>query len=74
MADILQCVLRHGPPTTFNFIYEMQQYALLLAFNQTKKPNVYVDPEVASITIRMQTMWMEKFWDGIQALLKDFKI
>lgn len=52
----------------------MQQYASSLAFNQTKEPNVYVDPEVASITIGTQTMWMEKLREGVQALLKDFKM
>ncbi|KIK34188.1 hypothetical protein CY34DRAFT_30661, partial [Suillus luteus UH-Slu-Lm8-n1] len=40
VADVHQRVLRLGPPTTFNFIYEMQQYASSLAFNQTKEPNL----------------------------------
>jgi hypothetical protein len=52
----------------------MQRYASSLAFNQTKEPNVYVDPEVWSITISTQTMVMEKLREGIQGLLRDFKL
>ncbi|KAG2339092.1 hypothetical protein BDR05DRAFT_1003633 [Suillus weaverae] len=74
VAEVHQCVLRLSPPTTFNFIYEMQQYASSLAFNQTKEPNIYIDPEVASITIGTQMIWMEKLQEGVQALLKDFKM
>ncbi|KAG2335456.1 hypothetical protein BDR05DRAFT_954064, partial [Suillus weaverae] len=74
VARIHQRVLRLGPPTTFNFIYEMQQYASSLAFNQKKEPNVYVDPEVQSITIGTETMRMEKLREGIQGLLRDFKL
>ncbi|KAG2033932.1 hypothetical protein BDR03DRAFT_984745, partial [Suillus americanus] len=73
VARIHHRVLRLGPPTTFNFIYEMQQYASSLALNQMKEPNVYVDPEVRSITIGTQTMRMEKLREGIQDILKEFK-
>ncbi|KAG2059842.1 hypothetical protein BDR06DRAFT_1002932 [Suillus hirtellus] len=60
VAQIHDCVLRLSPPTTFNFIYKMQQYASSLTFNQVKEPNVYVDPGVKSITISTQTMEMDK--------------
>jgi hypothetical protein len=74
VARIHHRALRLGAPTTFNFIYEMQQYASSLAFNQMKEPNVYVDPEVQSITIGTQTMRMEKLREGIQGILNDFKL
>jgi hypothetical protein len=74
VARIHQRALRLGPPTTFNFLYEMQQFASSLAFNQTKEPNVYVDPDVESITIGTQTMHMEKLRDGIQWILRDLKV
>ncbi|KAG2139941.1 hypothetical protein BD769DRAFT_1663117 [Suillus cothurnatus] len=74
VAQVHHRAVHLGSPTTFNFIYEMQQYALSLAFNQTKEPNVYVDLEVRSITISTQTMVMEKLQEGIQGLLRDFKL
>lgn len=51
----------------------MQQYASSLAFNQVKEPNVYVDPDVKSITIGTQTMEMDKLREGMQVILGDFK-
>ncbi|KAG1835871.1 hypothetical protein F4604DRAFT_1944010 [Suillus subluteus] len=74
VARIHHSVLRLGAPTTFNSIYEMQQYASSLAFNQKKEPNVYVDPEVESITIGTETMRMDKLREGIQGLLRDLKL
>ncbi|KAG1788380.1 uncharacterized protein HD556DRAFT_1312140, partial [Suillus plorans] len=68
-----QRVLRLGRATTFNIVYEMQQYASSVSFNQTKEPNVYVDPDVKSITIGTETMFMDKLRDGIQRLLQDLK-
>ncbi|KAG2361668.1 hypothetical protein BDR07DRAFT_1485650 [Suillus spraguei] len=54
IARIYQCALYHSPPTTFNFLYEMQKFTSSLAFNQTKEPNIYIDPNVEYITISTQ--------------------
>ncbi|KAG1785486.1 uncharacterized protein HD556DRAFT_1314257 [Suillus plorans] len=70
VARVHDRVLRLGRPTTFNIIYEMQQYASSLVFSQTREPNVYVDPDVKSITIGVHTMHMDKLRDGIQRLLQ----
>ncbi|KAG1830498.1 hypothetical protein DFJ58DRAFT_848448 [Suillus subalutaceus] len=66
-------VLRLGRTTTFNIVYEMQQYASSVVFNQTREPNVYVDPDVKSITIGTNTMHMDMLRDGIQRLLLELK-
>ncbi|KAG1904986.1 uncharacterized protein F5891DRAFT_1183647 [Suillus fuscotomentosus] len=73
VAQIHECVLCLSPRTTFNFIYEMQQYASSLAFNQVKEPNVHVDADIKSIIISTQTMEMDKLQEGIQVILHDFK-
>ncbi|KAG2092333.1 uncharacterized protein F5147DRAFT_657735, partial [Suillus discolor] len=70
VARVHDRALRLGRPTTFNIIYEMQQYASSLVFSQTREPNVYVDPDVQSITIGVHTMHMDKLRDGIQRLLQ----
>jgi hypothetical protein len=70
VARVHDRVLRLGRPTSFNIVYEMQQYASSLVFNQTREPNVYVDPDVQSITIGVHTMHMDKLRDGIQRLLQ----
>lgn len=66
-------MLRLGRTTTFNIVYEMQQYASAMVFNQTREPNVYVDPGVESITIGTNTMHMQKLRDGIQKLIQVLK-
>ncbi|KAG2121470.1 hypothetical protein DEU56DRAFT_918156 [Suillus clintonianus] len=73
VTNVHERVLRLGRPNTFNMIYEMQQYASSVVFNQTKEPNVYVDPDVKSITIGTQTMHMDKLRGGIQTMIVDFK-
>jgi hypothetical protein len=54
-------------------VYEMQQYASSVVFNQTREPNVYVDPDVKSITIGTNTMHMDKLREGIQRLFRECK-
>ncbi|KAG1837984.1 hypothetical protein DFJ58DRAFT_734080 [Suillus subalutaceus] len=73
MAQVHQRMLCLGPLTTFNFIYEVQQYVSSFTLNPMKEADVYVDPEVWSITIGTQTMCMEKLREGIQGILRDFK-
>ncbi|KAG2134202.1 uncharacterized protein EDB93DRAFT_1254626 [Suillus bovinus] len=73
VARVHERVLRLGRTTTFNIVYEMQQYASSLVFNQTREPNVYVDPDVQSITIGIHTMQMDKLRSGIQRLLQESK-
>ncbi|KAG0692517.1 hypothetical protein DFH29DRAFT_1008531 [Suillus ampliporus] len=51
IARVHEKVLSLGRPTTFNMIYEMQQYASSLAFNQTQEAKVFVDPDFKWITI-----------------------
>ncbi|KAG0696939.1 hypothetical protein DFH29DRAFT_1004189 [Suillus ampliporus] len=42
IARVHEKVLSLGRPTTFNMIYEMQQYASSLAFNQTQEAKVFL--------------------------------
>lgn len=51
-------------------IYEYQQYASSLAFNQTREPRVYFDPEWQWITIGQGTMHFSIFRRGIQTLVE----
>ncbi|KAG2121482.1 hypothetical protein DEU56DRAFT_927410 [Suillus clintonianus] len=74
VMQIHQQVLQLGRPHTFNIVYEMQQYASALALNQMKEPNVYVDPDVKSITIGTQTMQMDKLRQGIQDRVNDLTL
>jgi hypothetical protein len=66
-------VLRLGRTTTFNIVYEMHQYASSLVSSQAQEHDVYVDPDVKSITIGIQTMHMDKLRDGMQRLLQRSK-
>ena len=63
-------VLALGRPTTFNMVYEYQQYASSLAFNQTREPRVYLDPAWQWITVGQGTMRFDIFRQGIQTLLE----
>ncbi|KAG0695630.1 hypothetical protein DFH29DRAFT_1005302 [Suillus ampliporus] len=71
IARVHEKVLSLGRPTTFNMIYEMQQYASSLAFNQTQEAKVFVDPDFKWITIGLGTMHLDKLREGIQDLMRD---
>jgi hypothetical protein len=40
-----------------------------MVLNQTREPNVYVNPGIESIIIGTNTMHMDKLCDGIQKLI-----
>ncbi|KAG1718894.1 uncharacterized protein EDB91DRAFT_1258099 [Suillus paluster] len=73
VARVHEKALSLGRPTSFNMIYEMQQYASSLAFNQTQEAKVFVDPDFKWITIGVETMHLDKLREGIQHLAQDMK-
>jgi len=50
-------------------VFEAQQFASSLAFNQIQEPKVFVDPDYKWITIGKETMHLDKLRSGVQELL-----
>jgi hypothetical protein len=71
---VYEKALKLGRPTTFNMIYEMQQYASALALNQIQEPKVFVAPDVAWISIGVARMHMDKLREGIRQLIDDLAL
>ncbi|KAG2062723.1 hypothetical protein BDR04DRAFT_1123747, partial [Suillus decipiens] len=62
-------VLALGRATTFNMLFEYQQYASSLAWNQQREPKVFLDPDFEWITVGQETLHLSRFRQGIQTLL-----
>ncbi|KAG1725721.1 uncharacterized protein EDB91DRAFT_1254659 [Suillus paluster] len=62
-------VLALGRPTTFNMLFEFQQYASSLAWNQQREPRVFFDPDYQWIIVGRETLYLSRFRHGIQSLL-----
>lgn len=60
-------------PTTFNMIWELQQFASSLAYGQVKDPDVFVDPGYAWISIHGKVLHLERLRGGMQDLLREVK-
>jgi len=50
-------------------LYEMQQFASSLAYNQTQEPRVYVAPDFTWISIGVETMHLDRLREGIRELI-----
>ncbi|KAG0692522.1 hypothetical protein DFH29DRAFT_882371 [Suillus ampliporus] len=74
VARVHERVLSLGRPTTFNMLYEMQQYASSLAFSQTQEPKVFVDPDFKWISIGKEKMVFDKLRGGIRELINTAKL
>lgn len=67
-------VLRLGRPTTFNMIYEIQQFASSLVLNQTQEPKVFVAPDFTWISVSGERMYLDKLREGIRDLINDLAL
>ncbi|KAG1791925.1 uncharacterized protein HD556DRAFT_1444992 [Suillus plorans] len=63
-------VLALGRATTFNILFEYQQYASSLAWNQQREPKVFFNPDFEWITVGQETLDLSKFFQSIQTLLE----
>lgn len=66
-------VLQLGQLTTFNTLFELQQFASSLAYSQVAEPQVYVDPTYQWISIGEQTLHLQNLRDGMQKLIQTAK-
>lgn len=60
-------------PTTFNMIWELQQFASSLAYGQVKDADVFVDPGYAWISIHGKTLHLDRLRQGMEDLLREVK-
>ncbi|KAG2358663.1 hypothetical protein BDR07DRAFT_1489182 [Suillus spraguei] len=70
IIKVHQEVLALGRATTFNMLFEYQQYASSLAWNQQREPKVFLDPDFQWITVGQETLYLSRFRQGIQTLLE----
>ncbi|KAG1844369.1 hypothetical protein F4604DRAFT_1937570 [Suillus subluteus] len=70
IIKVHQEVLALGRATTFNMLFEYQQYASSLAWNQQREPKVFLDPDFEWITVGQETLYLSRFRQGIQTLLE----
>lgn len=73
IGNLYDIVLRLGQLTIFNTLFELQQFASSLAYNQVAEPQVYVDPTYQWISIRDQTLYLQNLRDGMQKLVQTAK-
>ncbi|KAF8425824.1 hypothetical protein L210DRAFT_986547 [Boletus edulis BED1] len=73
MGRLYDEVLSLGMSTTFNLIWELQQFASSLAYGQLKDPDVFVDPGYAWISIHGKVLYLERLRRGMQGLLREAK-
>ncbi|KAH0825830.1 hypothetical protein J3R83DRAFT_7803, partial [Lanmaoa asiatica] len=73
IGNLYDIALQLGQLTTFNMLFELQQFASSLAYNQVAEPQVYVDPTYQWISIGGQTLYLQNLRDGMQKLIQTAK-
>lgn len=67
--DVFEEVLQLGLNSPFNMVYEQQQYASSIVYNEVRPPRIFWDAGISKVSIEGETLDLVVFREGLQKII-----